>query len=52
MLEHYYHNEWVHLVALEPDEGIFIAIDRRANGLEWAMKSAADSGAIMRQLTE
>jgi uncharacterized protein YbcC (UPF0753/DUF2309 family) len=23
MLEHYYHNEWVHLVALEPDEDIF-----------------------------
>ena len=22
-LEHYYHNEWVHLVALEPEEGIF-----------------------------
>ena len=22
-LEHYYHNEWVHLVALEPEEGVF-----------------------------
>jgi uncharacterized protein YbcC (UPF0753/DUF2309 family) len=22
MLQHYYHNEWVHLIALEPEEGI------------------------------
>ena len=33
MLQHQYHNEWVHLVALEPEEGVFYRY--RPTG-EWA----------------
>ncbi|MBU6482641.1 MAG: DUF2309 family protein [Nitrospirae bacterium] len=33
LLQHFYHNEWVHLVALEPDEGILYRY--RPTG-EWA----------------
>ncbi|THJ09456.1 MAG: DUF2309 domain-containing protein [Nitrospira sp. CG24C] len=50
-LEHYYRNDWVHLVALEPEEGVLY---RYRPTDEWvtAMKLTADSGAIMEQLTE
>lgn len=39
VLRHFYHNEWVHLVALEPEEGIFYRY--RPTG-EWVK---TDSGA-------
>ncbi len=37
VLQHYYHNEWVHLVALDPEDGVWYRY--KPNG-EWAFMSA------------
>lgn len=52
LLKHYYHNEWVHLVALEPEEGILYRY--RPTG-EWARideGTAPDSGTMTGQLAK
>jgi hypothetical protein len=42
VLQHHYHNEWVHLVALEPEEGVLYRY--RSTG-EWVkIKGGTDSG--------